>query len=118
MDTVYISGLRIDAVIGIHPWERRLRQTLVLDLEMAWDIGRAVGSDGIQDALDYAAVSERVIRVVRASECQLLETLAERVAGVVREEFAVPWLRLSIAKPGAVPQARAVGVVIERGSQG
>tara|TARA_R110000823_G_scaffold195624_5_gene326924 strand:+ start:2003 stop:2359 length:357 start_codon:yes stop_codon:yes gene_type:complete len=117
MDTVYISGLRIDALIGIHPWERNMRQTLVLDLEMAWDTGRAAISDGIQDALDYAAVSERVIRLVRASEYHLIESLAEEVARVVREEFAVSWLRVDIAKPGAVPQARAVGVVIERGSK-
>ena len=114
---MYISGLRVDAVIGIHPWERQMRQTLVLDLEMGWDNRRAAASDAIGQALDYSAVSARVIHFVRASEYQLIETLAEQLATLLREEFALPWLRLALAKPGPVPQARSVGVVIERGTR-
>jgi len=117
MDCVYIRGLRAEAVIGIHDWERRIRQTLVLDLEMAADAAAVARTDAVAEALDYSAVSDRVIEFVSASEYRLIETLAERLAELLRTEFGVSWLRLSIAKPGAVPGADDVGVVIERGER-
>ncbi len=113
MDTVFISELQIAAVIGVHPWEREVRQTLSFDLEMAADISTPARSDDVHDALDYQAVAERVTTLVEGS-FQLLETLAERVAELVLKEFAVSWLRLRVSKPGALPNANAVGVVIER----
>jgi len=117
MDIVYIRELRAATVIGVYDWERRVRQTVVLDLELAADNRRAAASDRIGDALDYAALSARVLAYIEGSEFQLIETLAERVAALVIEEFGVPWLRLRLAKPGAVPQARDVGVLIERGER-
>lgn len=117
MDTVFIRALRADTVIGVYDWERRVRQTVVLDIELAADNRRAAASDRIEDALDYAAISERVLSYIEASEFQLIETLAERVAGLILDEFPVPWLRLRLAKPGAVSRARAVGVLIERGEK-
>lgn len=117
MDIVYIRDLKIDTVIGIFDWERRIRQTISLDLEMASDISLAAQSDHIRDALDYKAVAKRLIAFVQASEFQLVETLAEQVAGIVREEFNVPWLRLRLSKPGALRGAQDVGVIIERGSR-
>tara|TARA_R110001592_G_scaffold363392_1_gene687139 strand:- start:65205 stop:65561 length:357 start_codon:yes stop_codon:yes gene_type:complete len=117
MDIVYISELRADTVIGVYDWERRVRQTVVLDLELASDNRRAAASDGIEDALDYAEISARLLSFIEASEFQLIETLAERVATLLLEEFAVPWLRLRLAKPGAVAAAREVGVLIERGER-
>ena len=117
MNTVYIRGLRARAVIGVNQWERDIRQTLVLDLEMASDTAKAAASDDIEDALDYAAVSRQVIALVEASEYQLLETLAAAVARMVAEEFAVSWLRLRVGKPGAVAEAEEVGVVIEIGER-
>lgn len=115
MDIVFIRELRADAVIGVYEWERTIRQTLVLDLEMAWDNRPAAAGDAIAAALDYAAVSSRVITYIEASSHQLLETLAEDLAALVLAEFGVPWLRLRLCKPGAVQQARDVGVLIERG---
>jgi dihydroneopterin aldolase len=117
MDSVFIKGLRVETVIGIHDWEREIRQVVVLDLEMAADTRLGAQTDAIEQALDYAAVSARLIEYVGACEFQLLETLAEEVARIVREEFGVPWLRLVLAKPGAVPEADTVGVVIERGNR-
>lgn len=118
MDQVFIRGLEVDAVIGAYDWERNIRQRLVLDLEMAWDIRPAAGSDDLNLALDYAALSQRVLEYVRNSSFELVETLAERVAALVMEEFGVPWLRLCINKPGAVTQATGgVGVIIERGER-
>jgi dihydroneopterin aldolase len=115
MDIVFIRDLRIDTVIGIYEWEREIRQTVVFDLEMGTDIARAAATDAIEDTLDYKAVSKRLIEFVSGSEFQLVETLAERCAAIVLEEFKVPWLRLILNKEGAVSAARDVGVIIERG---
>lgn len=117
MDTVRISGLRAEAVIGVYDWERDIRQPLVLDLELASDNRRAAGTDRIEDAVDYAAISARVLAFVEDSEFQLIETLAERIAEIVMTEFGVPWLRLRLDKPGAVAEADSVGVQIERGDR-
>lgn len=115
MDVVFIEGLTVEAVIGIYDWERRVRQPLVLDVEMGFDNRRPATTDCIDDTLNYKAVSKRLAEFTSHSEFGLLETLAERCAELVQEEFGVAWLRLRIAKPGAVRGARNVGVVIERG---
>lgn len=116
MDTVFIRGLEVETVIGIFDWERCIRQRVRIDLEMAADIAQAAATDAIEDALDYKAIGKRIIGFVGDSEFLLVETLAEQVAGIVREEFGVPWLRLSVSKPGALRGADDVGVTIERGS--
>ena len=117
MDIIFIRDLRIDAVIGIYDWERSIRQTLSLDLELATDIRKAAASDAIEDTLDYKAVAKRIIAFVQESRFGLVETLAERVAALILEEFPVPWLRLTLNKGGALRGARGVGVVIERGTR-
>ncbi|TDG11629.1 dihydroneopterin aldolase [Seongchinamella unica] len=117
MDIVYIKGLKTDAVIGVYDWERGIRQTLVLDLELASDNRAAAATDAIEDAVDYDAISGRILAFVSDSEFELIETLAERVADIVLGEFGIPWLRLTLAKPGAVAAAEDVGVIIERGEK-
>ena len=114
MDRVFIENLTVETVIGIFDWEREIRQTVALDLEMAFDIRKAAKSDRIEDTLDYKSVAKRLIRFVEQSEFQLVETLAERCAEIVLAEFPVEWLRLKLSKPGAVRGSSAVGVVIER----
>lgn len=115
-DIVFIRDLRVDTVIGVYDWERAIRQTVSVDLDMATDVAKAAGSDAIADALDYKAVAKRLIAFIGESDFQLVETLAERCAAIVMEEFGVPWLRLRIAKPGAVRGSREVGVLIDRGT--
>lgn len=115
MDTVFIEDLRIETVIGIYEWERQIRQVVALDLEMAFDNRKPAASDRIEDTLNYKAVSKRLIAFVEGSSFQLVETLAERCAAIVMDEFSVSWLRLKLAKPGAVRGSKSVGVVIERG---
>lgn len=117
MDTVFIEDLRIDTVIGVYDWERKIRQPVVLDLQMAFDNRKPAASDAIEDTLDYKAISKRLIAFVESSSFQLVETLAERCAQIVLDEFAVTWLRLRVGKPGAVRGAKSVGVVIERGTR-
>jgi dihydroneopterin aldolase len=115
MDRVFIEDLRIDTTIGIYDWEKRIKQTVALDLEMAFDNTVPAASDRIEDTLDYKRVSKRLIAFVGESRFELVETLAERCAEIVLREFGVRWLRLKLAKPGAVTGAKAVGVIIERG---
>jgi dihydroneopterin aldolase len=115
MDTIFLRALRIETVIGIYDWERRIKQPVVIDLEMGADVRRAAAADNIEDTLNYKAVAKRIIAFVEASEFQLVETLAERIAEIVLAEFRVPWLRLTLNKPGAVRGARDAGVIIERG---
>ncbi|MBE0510622.1 MAG: dihydroneopterin aldolase [Chromatiales bacterium] len=114
MDIIYLRDLKIDTVIGIYDWERRIKQTVSLDLEMATDIRKAAASDAIEDTLDYKAVSKRLIQFVGESQFQLVETLAERICEIVISEFQVPWVRLCLNKKGAVRFADGVGVIIER----
>ncbi len=118
MDIVYISDLRIETIIGIYDWEREIRQTVSIDLEMAADNRKAAATESIDDALNYKAVAKRLIQFVGESEFQLVETLAERVAEIVLDEFDVDWLRLKLGKPGAVTGSKEVGVIIERGEKG
>lgn len=114
-DIVFIEDLRIETIIGIYDWEREIRQVISIDLEMAADNTRPAATESIDDALNYKAVAKRLIQFVGESEFQLVETLAERIAEIVRNEFGVTWLRLKLSKPGAVTGSRAVGVIIERG---
>lgn len=116
-DILFIRQLRVDTVIGVHDWERKITQTLVLDIEIACDIRSAAASDALNDAVDYYRVSMRLIELGRNARFELVERFAETAATILQEEFAAPWVRLRVAKPGAVPEAADVGVLIERGAR-
>lgn len=117
MDIIFLKELKAECVIGVWDWERRIRQRVSIDLELSADIQRAAASDKLEDTLNYKAVAKRVIEFVEQSEFQLIETLAERIAELLREEFAIPWCRVTLDKGGAVRGSRSVGVVVERGSR-
>jgi dihydroneopterin aldolase len=114
MDMLYISGLEIDTIIGIHDWEQNIKQTLVIDIEIACEITQAAETDDISKACDYAAISEHVTRFVESNHFQLIETVAEQTAQLILREFKVPRVKLCISKPGAVGNAQNVGIRIER----
>lgn len=116
LDTVFIEGLEVDTVIGAYDWERTIRQCLRLDLYLGWDNRPAAAGDDLNKALDYAKLSERVQVFARESQFILVETFAERLVELLMAEFQIPWVRLKLTKPGAVPAASGgVGVEIERG---
>jgi dihydroneopterin aldolase len=117
MDIIFLRGLQIETIIGIYDWERESKQTVVLDIEMAADIRKAAESDSIEDALDYKAVSKRLISFVEESRYFLVEKLSEEIAKILLNEFKVPWLRLSLNKKGAIRGASDVGIIIERGAK-
>lgn len=114
MDIIFLKDLRVETVIGIFDWERRIRQTVGVDLEMAADIRKAAATDAIEDTLDYKAVAKRLIDFIQNAEYGLVETLAEEVARVVVTEFDVSRVKVTLHKPGAIRGAKDVGVIIER----
>ncbi len=113
-DTIFLHELRVETVVGIWEWERQIRQTVSIDLEMGGDMRRAAESDRIEATLNYKAVAKRVQQFVADSSFQLVETLAEKIATLVLDEFDVPWIRVRVSKPGAIRGARDVGVLIFR----
>jgi len=117
MDIVFVGGLKIDAIIGIYDWERKTKQAVILDIEMAHDIQKAAETDDIEDTLDYKAVSKHVIRFVEKSEFFLVEKLAVEIVNTIRKEFNVPWVKLTLNKKGAITGAVDVGIIIERGAK-
>ncbi|MBL8199142.1 MAG: dihydroneopterin aldolase [Chromatiales bacterium] len=117
MDTIFLRDLRIRTIVGIWEWERRMPQIVSIDLDMGTDIRRAAQSDQIEDTLDYKAVTRRVRTLVTESGFNLIETMAERIAALIIDEFGAPWVRVAVHKPGAIRGSRDVGVVIERGSR-
>jgi len=117
LDTVFIRDLEVRAIIGIHTWEREQLQPILIDVDMACDAAAAAAEDDIEKAVNYRTVAKAVARLTEDGRFQLVETLAERIAELVRGEFGVPWVRVRVRKPGAVRFSREVGVELERGSR-
>ncbi len=113
-DRIFLHGLAIECIIGFIEWERRIKQTIVLDVEMPVDCARAAASDDVADTLDYKQVAKRLIAFVSESEFMLVETMAHRAAMLILEEFGVEWVRLSVNKPGAIRGSKDVGVAVLR----
>ena len=113
-DTIFLHDLRVETIVGIWDWERKIKQTVSIDLEMGSDIRRAAASDSIDDTLNYKLVAKRVQQFVAESEFQLVETLAERIAAILLAEFALPWVQVRVNKPGVIRGSRDVGVQIRR----
>lgn len=117
MDTIFLKELTTETVIGIFDWEREVKQTVAIDLEMSVDIRRAARSDSITDTLNYKGVAKRVLGFIEQSRFQLVETLAEEIARLILREFDVERVRLTLHKPGAIRHSKDVGVMIERSRQ-
>ncbi len=115
MDKVFIRGLHIQTTIGFFQWEKEIKQTLVIDVEMAWDTAKAAANDELSKTVDYAEISIAIEKFANHNPVDLLETLAERLAEFLMTQYHIPWLKLTIGKPGAVHNADTVGVSIERG---
>lgn len=113
-DRIFLRGLSAQCIIGFIEWERRVKQTVVVDLELPVDCRRAAASDDVADTVDYKKVAKRVLAYIEASEFKLVETLAHRLAMLLLEEFDMEWVRISLNKPGAIRNSRDVGVSLER----
>jgi dihydroneopterin aldolase len=115
MDIIFLGGLQIETIIGIYDWERETKQTVILDIEMAYDIQKAAETDDIEHTLDYKAVSKRIIAFVEASNYFLVERLTVEIADIILNEFKVPWVKVTLNKKGAIRGASDVGIIVERG---
>jgi len=116
-DIIFLHDMKVETVIGIWDWESKIRQTVVIDLDMAADIRKAAASDSIEDTLNYKSVAKRIQQYVEETRFNLVETLAERVAEIVTQEFGVQWVRVRVNKAGAIRGAKDVGIIIERGEK-
>ena len=114
MDKIFIHALKTEAIIGIFDWERQVKQTVVVDIEISADIRKAALSDSIDDTLNYKRVAKRVSAFVEESKFHLVETLAEHLAMLILEDFGSASVRISLSKPGAIRNSRDVGVMLER----
>jgi 7,8-dihydroneopterin aldolase/epimerase/oxygenase len=114
MDKIFIHALKTEAIIGIFDWERQVKQTVIVDIEISADIRKAALSDSIEDTLNYKRVAKRVLAFVEGSKFHLVETLAEHIAMLILEDFGIAWVHISLSKPGAIRSSRDVGVVLER----
>jgi len=117
MDIIFISELRIETLIGIYDWEQKVPQTIQLDLEVGLPGQHAAKSGRIGDTIDYSKIVERIERLFREQHFMLLEKAGESIADIVMGEFGAPWLRVSIAKLGALRNVKRLGIVIERGQR-
>lgn len=115
-DKIFLNQLRTECIVGIWEWERQVKQTVVIDLEMASDVRKAARTDHIDDTLDYKKVSKRLLNFVGESQFQLVETLAENIARIIVTEFAVSWVKVRLNKHGAIRNSQDVGIMIERTS--
>jgi 7,8-dihydroneopterin aldolase/epimerase/oxygenase len=113
VDKIFLTALSTEAVIGIFDWEREIRQRVEIDLEMSLDLTPAGKSDSIDDTLNYKSVAKRVLAFVGESRFRLVETLAERIAGLLLAEFPIVRVRVTVHKPGAIRNSSDVGVIIE-----
>ena len=114
MDKIFIHALKAEAIIGIFDWERQVKQTVLIDVELSADIRKAALTDAIADTLNYKAVAKRILSFIEASQFHVVETLAEHIAMLVLEDFGVAWVGIKLSKPGAVRNSRDVGVALER----
>ncbi|MGE3919672.1 MAG: dihydroneopterin aldolase [Gammaproteobacteria bacterium] len=116
MDKVFVHDLKVMTTVGAYSWEQAIKQTIYIDYELQTDASRASKTDQLNETIDYTAIADRIVEDLADYRCTLVETLAEHIAEIILNEFAVTWLRLTIRKPGIIPAAKEVGIVIERSS--
>jgi dihydroneopterin aldolase len=114
MDKIFLTGLNVECIVGVWDWERQVKQSVVVDIEMAADIRKSAASDRLDDTIDYKKVSKRLLSFIGESQFQLVETLTERIAEIIIKEFRVPWVKVKLNKQGALRGSKDVGIIIER----
>ena len=114
MDRIFLSEMKIETTVGIWEWEKRIKQQVIIDIEMSADIKKAAATDQIEDTLNYKAVAKSVRKLVEESSFQLVESMAEKISELVIGEHNVSWVRVKVNKPGAIRGSKGVGIIIER----
>ena len=118
MNTIFIHDLRIATRIGVYEWERELPQTIRIDVDIELASTRPFESGDLADAVDYAAVVARIKAFARSNPPPLLERFTEALATLVLDDFGARGVKVRVAKLGALPGVREIGVTIERRKNG
>ena len=114
MDTIFINELKVKTKLGVPAWERMLAQTIILDIEIGYDLSKAAKSDAIADTIDYGAVVSRVLETLHDNSFQLVEALAEHICQLILKEFKAESVKVKVAKPAILPGLKALGVIVYR----
>jgi 7,8-dihydroneopterin aldolase/epimerase/oxygenase len=114
MNKIFIHDLRVQTRIGVYDWERRLPQTVRLDVELGLASDRVFATGDFADALDYSAVVKRLQALAADHPHQLLERFAQAIADIVQDEFGAPWVKVRVGKLAPIPGVRELGIEIER----
>lgn len=114
MDKIFIQELKVKTHLGVPEWERKVAQTIILDIELAMPHSRSCQSDAIEDTLDYGQIVARIRETLTEKSFRLVEALAEHVCQIILTEFGSPWVKIKVAKPGILPGVKALGVILER----
>jgi 7,8-dihydroneopterin aldolase/epimerase/oxygenase len=114
MDIIFLSEVKVQTKLGVPEWERMVEQTIILDIEIGYDLSKACKSDDVADTIDYGAVVSRVRETLSENSFQLVEALAEHLCQLILKEFGALSVKVKVAKPAILPGLKALGVVIER----
>jgi 7,8-dihydroneopterin aldolase/epimerase/oxygenase len=114
MDTIFLEQVKVQTKLGVPEWERMVPQTIILDIEIGYDLSQSCKSDNIADTIDYGAVVARIRETLTEHSFQLVEALAEHICQLILSEFKALSVKVKVAKPNILPGLKALGVVIER----
>lgn len=117
MDIIFLEEIKLDILIGIYEWERKVPQTIRIDIDIGLPHSRAGTTDSIVDTIDYGTVMERIRKTAAEQHFSLVEALAEHIAALIRTEFGAPWVKVSVAKLGMLRGVKRLGIIIERGER-
>jgi dihydroneopterin aldolase len=114
MDTIFLEQVKVQTKLGVPEWERMTPQTIILDIEIGYDLSKSCQSDSIEDTIDYGQVVARIHETLTEHSFKLVEALAEHVCQLILKEFKAESVKIKVAKPNILPGLKALGVVIER----
>lgn len=114
MDIIFLNEVKVQTKLGVPEWERMVEQTIILDIEIGYDLSKACKSDDVNDTIDYGAVVNRIRVALKEYSFQLVEALAEHICQLILREFNALNVKVKVAKPAILPGLKALGIVIER----
>lgn len=112
MDCLQIEGLRVETHIGIHAWEKKIKQILLFDIEIPLDFDKI--ADNIEQTIDYDALCQHVTTFVETHAFNLIETVAHEVIASIQNTFHIQALTLRVSKPHAISNAKNISVQVKK----
>lgn len=113
MDKIFLHGMKIEAAVGAHEWQRVQKQPLSANITLGI-ASQSATSDRIGDTVNFAEIHQTIHNSLKEQQFLLLEGLAEYLANLMLQDFAAQWVQIRLVKAGALPNVREAGVEIER----